>query len=803
MKIPLSWLKEFVDINLPMSELSHRLTMAGLEVDGVDTAEGWEGCCVGYVETMERHPDADRLTVCAVNTGDGVETVVCGAPNVSSGQKVAFAKVGARLVDPRTGNKVELKAARIRGIESRGMICSERELGLGEDHAGILLLPEDAPLGAPLTDYLGDQILDLTVTPNRPDWLSVLGVAHEIAALTGTRVRQPCTDYTEEGEPIESQISISILAPDLCLRYTGSLIKGLSVGPSPRWLQDRLRKADMRPVNNVVDATNYVMLEYGQPLHAFDYGTLLRSSIVVRRAYTGEVMETLDGVTRVLDSSNLLIADARDPRGLAGIIGGSDSEITDKTTDVFIESASFSPANNRHTAQTLRIRTEASIRFEKGLRPQLVDKALRRTTQLIQEIAGGSVAKGIIDVYPGSKPSPDLVITTGRMKMLLGEAFPMKQVKNALTLLGFQCQKKSAHTFSVTVPDWRSDITIEDDLIEEVARIVGYDGVATTMLSAPVPPQDPQVHLDFREDVRDLLVRLGMQETISYSLIGLDALKKAKAIDDDSALVTVTNPMSEEYRYMRPTLRASLMRSLATNMSHQRGSVRIFEMGKVYLGRTNDLPDERETAGGVLHGPLSEEGWLSSEDCLGFYDGKGVVETLLGLLAASSQFHPIVDPFLHPGRAVSILVGESIVGVLGEVHPVVQEAFEVDGGPVAFFELDLECLRLAVSQRRDQAMTPGRYPPSIRDLAILVNKNVPSAKIRQVIENQSLIDRAVLFDAYEGEGILPGKSSLGYRLYFQSQEKTLSSEEVNRALHKVVKTLEREVGAVLRGGGSG
>ena len=800
MKIPLSWLKEFVDVTMPAPELAHRLTMAGLEVAGVETIGGWDNCYVGYVEAVERHPNADRLTLCTVNTGNGTHRVVCGAPNVAPGQKVAFAGIGARLIDAHSGKPADLKAARIRGVESEGMICSERELGLGDDHKGIVVLPRDAPLGVSLTDYMGDQVLDLEVTPNRPDWLSVLGVAYEVAALTGATVHQPGVYYPEEGIPLSGQASVIIQAPDLCPRYTASLIRGVSVGPSPRWLQDRLRKADMRPINNVVDVTNYVMLEYGQPLHAFDYETLLQRRVVVRRAYAGEVMETLDGATLSLDSSNLVIADDRDARGLAGIIGGADSEITDETSDVLLESASFNPTNNRHTAQSLRLRTEATIRFEKGLRPGLADAALRRATQLIQQVAGGTVARGIIDVYPGREAPPRLLITGDRMKKVLGTEFSMELVKEVLTSLGFGCQEEGASALSVAVPYWRSDVAIEDDLVEEVARIVGYDGIPTTMLSTTIPTYEPQALRDFRERVRDLLVRGGMQETISYSLTGLDALKRARDVDDDSALIRVANPMSEEHRYLRPTLRASLMRTLASNLSYQKGSISMFEIGRVYRSREEDLPNERETAAGVLHGPRSEEGWLGPKDQLGFYDAKGVVEALLGELGLSGRFQPCNDPFLHPGKGGAVLANSSIVGVVGEVHPLVQEAFEIDGGSVAFFELDLERLLQSIPQQRSPLRPLSRYPSSTRDIAILVSKDVSAAQIQSVIESQPLVDRAVLFDAYEGEGVPLGESSLAYRLYFQSSEKTLSSEEVGRALSKVVKSLEREVGAALRGG---
>ena len=529
MKIPLSWLKELVDFDMPVEELAHRLTMAGLEVGDVITVGGWVNCSVGFVEKVERHPNADRLVLCTVDIGkETPHRVVCGAPNVAQGQKIAFAQVGARLVDARSGKLSALKAAKIRGVDSRGMVCSERELGLGDDHDGILVLPTDAPIGMALDDYLGDVILDLEPTPNRSDWLSVLGVAYEVAALTGSEVRQPEAIYPEEGQEIRTLLSVGIRDADLCPRYTASLIRGIAVGPSPRWLQKRLEQCDVRPINNMVDVTNYVMLEYGQPLHAFDYETLLRQRIHVRRAYTGETMTTLDEVQIPLSSDHLVIADDRDARALGGVIGGLDSGITEATTDVVLESASFDPSNNRRTAQDFSLRTEATLRFEKGLRPYLPPLALRRATQLIQQVAGGTVAKGIIDIYPEREKPRAMLLTSQRMKQVLGMEHSMEQAKSVLVSLGFSAVSEGDEALRVSAPPWRSDITIEDDLVEEVARIVGYDSIPTEMLSTAIPHHEGQDLRAFREKVRDLLVRQGLQETISYSAVGLDLLRKAR-----------------------------------------------------------------------------------------------------------------------------------------------------------------------------------------------------------------------------------------------------------------------------------
>ena len=406
MKIPLSWLREYVDIDLSSKELAHRLTMAGIEVGEVTVVGGWTNCVVGHVEKVEPVPNADRLTMCTVNSGDGDVQVVCGAPNVAAGQRIAYAGIGARLFNPHSGKTEALKAARIRGVTSQGMICSELELGLSNEHTGILVLPEDAPVGMDLTEYMGDEILELELTPNRFDCMSVLGVAHEVAALTGRRVREPDLAYPEDGGPVEGQASVEVGDPDLCPRYTATLIRGITIGPSPKWLQERLSKAGMRPINNVVDITNYVMLEYNQPLHAFDFGKVAEGKIIVRRAMEGEVLVSLDGTERKLSTDMLVIADPKGPVGLAGVMGGANSEMTDGTTDVFLESATFDAGNNRRTSQALGMPTEASARFEKGLKPDLAPLGLARATQLIQQIAGGTVAKGILDAFPARTQPP-------------------------------------------------------------------------------------------------------------------------------------------------------------------------------------------------------------------------------------------------------------------------------------------------------------------------------------------------------------------------------------------------------------
>ena len=792
-----------MDFDIPAEDIAHGLTMAGLEVGDVITLGGWENCSVGFVERVERHPNADRLVLCTVDVGeDAPHQVVCGAPNVAQGQKIAFAQVGASLIDARNGKLSKLKPAKIRGVVSRGMVCSERELGLGEDHDGILVLPSDAPLGMALDDYLGDTILDLEPTPNRSDWLSVLGVAYEVAALTGNRVRPPEALYTEEGQEIRNLLSVNIQDADLCPRYTASLIRGIRVGPSPRWLQNRLEQCDVRPINNVVDVTNYVMLEYGQPLHAFDYETLLRQRIHVRRAYTGETMTTLDEIEIPLGSDHLVIADDRDARALGGVIGGLDSGITEATTDVVLESASFDPSNNRRTAHDFNLRTEATVRFEKGLRPDLPPLALRRATQLIQQVAGGTVARGIIDVYPEREKPRPMLLTTARMKQVLGMEHSLEQAASVLRSLGFDAAAENDEALRATAPPWRSDITIEDDLVEEVARIVGYDSIPTEMLETAIPHHDGQELRAFRERVRDLLVRQGLQEIISYSAVGLDLLRKARIADTDDDLLAVSNPMSREFKYMRPTLRASLMNTLSYNVARDARAVAIFEMGRIYLKQGEDLPQEPEIAAGLLHGQRTGEGWLSAPASYDFYDAKGIVESLLGRLGAEGEFRPHSDGFLHPGKAAAVSVNGAVVGSVGEVHPLTAEAFEVDG-TVVFFEINVTRLFEAMPRVRQSVQPLDRFPASLRDISILVGRDVPASRIQQIIDGQPLVERAVLFDVYEGDEAPRGKVSLGYRIHFRAPNRTLSARDVNRSLARVLSLLEREVGAVQRGAGEG
>jgi phenylalanyl-tRNA synthetase beta chain len=679
------------------------------------------------------------------------------------------------------------------------MICSAVELGLGDDHSGIIELPEDAPVGALLDDYLGDTVLDLELTPNRLDCLSVLGVAHEVAALTGKTVKEPETNYKEAGAPITEQIDISVESPELCRRYTASLLQGVKIGPSPQWLQDRLTRAGLRPINNVVDVTNFVMLEYNQPLHSFDYDLIKDATVIVRRARPDEMLTTLDGVERKLTVENLVIADANDAIGLGGVIGGANSDISVNTVNVLLESATFDGTNNRETAQTLGLRTEATLRFEKGLRPELAPIALRRATGLIQEVAGGTVAPGIVDVLSDEGADAPVVPLTGeKIRRMLGMEVDQKRVQETLDALGFTWESAGESELKVTVPYWRNDVNIEEDLVEEVVRTIGYDSVPTTMLSSPIPFQQPEPVMGLRDQIKDLLASEGIQEVINYPLVTLQQLEQVEQLDPANLPMRVTNPMSADREYLRTTLRASLLATLAANQGHGAGPFRLFEAGRVFWPREGDLPDERETVAGVLAGLRHEPSWLEDDSLLDFYDAKGVVELVLNRLGVSATYEPSDDPSFHPGRCAVIKVADAVIGVVGEVHPVVMDRLGLESPQVAAFELYLGSLLAALPAGQKQFEPLPRYPSATRDLALVMPTDVDAGQVTRLILRHRGVDRADLFDIYAGENIAEGTKSLAFHVYFQARDRTLTNVEVNRSLDGLLRTLERELKVTLR-----
>jgi phenylalanyl-tRNA synthetase beta chain len=822
MKVSLKWLRDYVDIKLAPKELADRLTMAGLEVKSIQTTGGtWDNVVIGEVIALNPHPNADRLKLATVDLGTEQVTTVCGAPNISIGQRVTFAHIGARLIDPHTGEAMVLKPAKIRGVVSEGMVCSEKELGISDEHEGILVLPPEAPIGAPLGTYLGDVILDLDITPNRPDCLSVIGIAREIAALTGEPLRLPEVHYEKTEKSIDSFASVNIVDPDLCPRYCASLVTGIKIAPSPSWLQQHLNSCGMRPINNVVDITNYVMLEYGQPLHAFDYYKLKGRQIIVRRAGNGETITTLDGSKRALTPDILVIADKEEAVAVAGIMGGLDSEVTDKTDTILLESANFNQATIRRGCGHLQFQSEASMRFDKGLNSELPLLPLKRATQLLLELAGGRAAKGIIDVYPGKSEPKPILLTAREVERLSGLKVDIGEILKVLKALGFECQESDASSpISVSVPYWRNDIKCSADLVEEVVRIIGYEKVPMTRLGSPLPPQKSKLSLAARQSnlekkLRNILTGFGFQEILTYSLVSLEKLQKLSPKLELKILpLKVANPMTREQEYLRTSLRAGLLATLAHNQKFEQAGIRLFEIGKVFLPQhppviaslsetkgkqsqeERELPQEKEMLCAVLSGARAELSWQADKESLNFFDAKGVVENLLNQLGLKASFDIGDDETLLPGRAASVIIEDDRVGIVGDVHPRVTQAFELSN-TICLIEIDLEKLLAKITGTKEYQPIP-RFPSVTRDIALVVDELVSYRKVEDILRSFPLVTKVNLFDLYRGEQIAKGKKSFAIRIVYQSPSHTLTDEEVDQTQEQMLARIHQELGATLR-----
>lgn len=814
MRVSLKWLSEYVDLKLPPEALAHKLTQAGLAVDAiVRTGADWgDEIRVGEVKAIEPHPNADRLRLATVALGgDDTRRVVCGAPNLAVGQRIAFGAIGAKYRDGHNGKYGTLKAGVIRGVESAGMVMSEYELGLSEDHEGILELPSDSPIGQKLADVLGDVVFELSVTPNRPDWLSVLGIAREVAALTGETVREPSLDFEAAGPPIKGKCAVAIKDPDLCGRYVATVVSGVKIGPSPQWMQERLIALGQRPISNIVDITNYVMLEMGQPLHAFDYDSIAGHHIIVRRGRSGETFKTLDGEERELTDDMLAITDESGPVALAGVIGGLDTEVTDETKSILLEAASFNGPNVRRTSTALKARSEASTRFEKGLPPELPALASKRATKLLVELCGGTAMQGAVDVYPGKQREARVEVTRNRIVQVLGIDPPTAKVRQVLTGLGFSARWVPPDRYVVRVPYWRPDVRIDDDVCEEIARVIGYDQIPALPLSGAIPAPVVQPRRELRERARDLLAAAGMRETISYAMTTMEILervipKETLAIYPPYRLV---NPLTTDHEYLRPTLRASLLVTLAYNARFQKGQIAIYETAKTYerpderervQGRPRGeeaLPVEREVACGIVSGRRSDRWGRPSEESVDFFDAKAFVEDLLRGVNVAAEYVAANEYAMVPGRTAEIRIGGQRVGVVGQVHPDVAAAFGVEQ-EAFLFEIVLDDLLPHVGDQR-KAASISRFPAVEQDLALIVDADTTAGALRAIIEAPALVREARVFDVYAGDQVPAGKKSIAFSVVYQSDEKTLTDDDVAKAQRKILERLRREFNAELRG----
>jgi phenylalanyl-tRNA synthetase beta chain len=813
-RVPLKWLNEFVQAEVDPIELARRLTLAGLEVEKIDVVgSGWDKVFTASVNKVERHPDADRLVLADVEAGEHRLTVVTGAPNIATGQKVALALAGARLIDGHSdsGEFKTLKPGKIRGVMSEGMVCSEKELGMSDEHEGILVLPEDAPLGLPLQEYLGDTVLEFEITPNLAHDFSVLGVAREVGALYHLPLAEPAR-IELASIPVASGELITIDAPELCSRYIGAVVEGVRVGPSPAWMARRLNQAGVRSINNIVDVTNYVMLEYGQPLHAFDFDHLHGRRIIVRRAEDGEQLETLDHVERTLDPDMLVIADADRAVALAGVMGGTDSEVSDATTTLLLESASFGMKTVRRTSRLLKLRSDASARFERGVDPNLAEVGIARALELLLEVSPGARIVEIADVYPEPIAPRSLSMDFERIERLLGIGFPAHYVERVLTDLGFEPRISASgegRTLSVTIPTYRSDVSIPEDIVEEVGRVMGYDKVPATLPVGRTVPVVRDRNYLLQTDLRHALTAAGASEVVTY-VTASEAMLSTFATGDGTAgvltprpissLAKLVNPINAERPFLRITLIPALLEATAANLRHQR-RVSLFELARVYLpnGR-NELPTEVQTLGIVMAGNRDDLDRFATAGQLDFFDLKGAVDGALQRVSVGNvRYEATVAPGFHPGRTASIIAGGRTIGLIGELHPSTAEAFDIEGTRVAVAEIDVEAL-VELSQRKDGSITTPKYLPVEQDLAVVVPNERAAADVEAAILGSAgpLLTDLVLFDVFQGEQIGARHKSLAYRLTFTSPGRALTDDDLVKVRAKIERTLKQQVDGRLR-----
>ncbi len=804
MKVTLNWLKDYVDFDLSADDLSHRLTMAGLEVDLMERlGEGLDSVIVARLADVQPHPDADRLTVCQVDTGSETVQVVCGAKNHKAGDLIAFAQVGTVLP-----GDFKIKKSKIRGQLSRGMLCSVRELGLGEEADGILILPQDLTPGQPVFEELGlkDIMYEIGLTPNRADCLSVVGVAREISAMNGAPLRLPEPVVTESDSPASEKTSVVIDDPDLCPRYAARLIENVKIGPSPEWLTRRLEAVGIRSINNVVDVTNFVMMELGQPLHAFDFNQLRERRIVVRRAQDGDQFTTLDGQVRALMGSDLVICDGVGPVALAGVMGGENSEVSSETTDILLESAYFNPTTIRRTSKRLGLHSESSHRFERGTDVDMVPLALDRAAVLIAELAGGAIARGAVDVYPEELIHKTVTITASRTSQVLGLEVSADDIFNKLSSIGLKCDLMADRpdgAVNVEIPNFRPDLEREIDLVEEVARLIGYDHIPVTMPVSSLACQQLPDHLALSRQVRDQMVRMGYSEVINYSFFNADCLDKLAFAKDDPRRqnVQVLNPLSEDQGSMRTTLVPSLLETAARNMAYRSEDLALFEMRPVFQPCDGDeLPHESLRLTALLCGRREPQGWAQSAENIDFFDMKGVVEQLLTDLRITKVSWQVEhdEPFYHPGKSCALYQGERLLGTLGELHPEVLHNFDIDQSAI-LCDLDVDALfEIVGGTVKFQPLS--RYPDVQRDSAFLIDSDISAQRVFAVLGQVKLkdLESIELFDVYCGEGVPSGKKSLAIRACYRAQDRTLTDELIQNLHGKLIRAIEKELGAELR-----
>jgi phenylalanyl-tRNA synthetase beta chain len=844
MKLPLSWLQDFVDIDgLSVEEIAQRLTLAGLEVEEIrfvgwpmpeDAAKGmhpsvrhefkttgisWDRDKIVVAEIREvmPHPNADRLVLCDLYDGKDEHTVLTGAPNLfkykGKGKlpkpiKVAYAKEGAQIYDGHQEGQVlvTLKRAKIRGVESYSMACSEKELGISDEHEGIIFLDEDAPVGVALADYMGDAVLDIDILPNMARCASVLGIARELAALTNRPLKMPEMQTQTEGSPIEGLVSIKIEDPELNPRFVLGLIRDIQIKPSPYEVQRRLRLAGVRPINNIVDATNYAMFELGEPLHAFDYDVLVERAkgkpvvISTRAAEDGEKLTTLDGEERTLNPVNVLVCDEAGLLSIAGVMGGLESEVTDSTRNVLLEGAAWNFINIRRTAFGHSLHSEASFRFSRGVHPAVAKPGVERGLYYMAVWSGGKVAPGLVDEYPLPPVDPVVEVTPKDVSRLLGIELSADEIADLLRRVEFECKVEGEKVTAQTPPhrlDIGEGVVGLADVLEEVARLYGYENIPETRMTDELPPQIGNPVNEWEERLRDQLVDLGLQEVVSYRMTYPE---REARLGISGEYVHIANPIAPEKSVLRRSLLSYVLDALERNVRLREG-LALFEIGPIFEPSGKELPNEIPKLAIAMTGTRSETAWdVKSSSVMDFYDLKGRIERLLAGFRLANVFYAPIDtvPYLHPGKAAEVQVGGEVIGVFGELHPLVKDKYDFEEPPVLVAEFDLASMREMISDYELQSVPD--VPPVLEDIALILDEPIPAAQVEALIRQTGgkVLTEVKLFDVYHGEQIGAGKKSLAYSLTYQA-EKTLTDKEAAAIRNKIVRRLENELGAKLRG----
>ncbi|OGP67379.1 MAG: phenylalanine--tRNA ligase subunit beta [Deltaproteobacteria bacterium RBG_16_44_11] len=801
MLVSLKWLNDYVDIDLKADELAERLTMSGLEVDSIKVIRpAFDGVVVAKIISVKSHPNADKLSVCEISDGSRKYPVVCGAKNIKSGDIVPLAKVGATIPGGYT-----IKSSTLRGEKSEGMLCSEAELEIGDDSSGIMQLARNLKLGAPLENALelGDTVLDISITPNRADCLSMIGIAREVAALTGKKIKKPSITVKETSENIKLLTSVKILNPELCPRYTARMIKNIKVGPSPAWLKIRLEAAGMRAINNVVDITNFVMLEMGQPLHAFDFRFLEKSRIIVRKSKKNEEFVSLDGKSRKLQEETLLICDGVKPVAIGGIMGGQNSEVKEDTQIILLESAYFNPVSIRRSARRLAMPTDAAFRFERGIDPEGVLRALNRAAKLIAEFSGGSICKNYIDEYPQKiRAVKNISLRLSRIREVTGAVIPEKDVVRILRSIDMKVTKTTKGKYVVTPPTFRVDITREIDLIEEVIRIYGYDSVPENLPNVAVTQLTTIPRLDLEERIRQIMNSSGYGEIINYSFITPDSVDCLLLPESDERrrFVRIKNPLVEDQSVMRTTMIYGLLDTLKKNLNNGSFNLKIFELGRIFLHRRKGLPEEKNMLAGLLAGSRTDDLWGSKVNS-DFFDLKGCLENIFfDLKLENYQYRSDgFEPFLHPGKSCKIFLNGTNIGYLGEIHPQVIEKFDIKNKAYVF-EINLDILTNQL-KKGIVYKEVSKFPAITRDVAFVVPVTIEADYIVNVVlsQREDLLENVVIFDIYEGKEITEGTKSVGLRFSYRAVDRTLTDIETNSIHDRIIRNIIKLTNARIRG----